>query len=186
MHTFATNVVGCLLLVSACSKSADSAPKSKLAEASAAQKPSAATATPTPAPQPPRAPAAEPVACDAKAIEALANTLNKANGLNVERGDPAVEAEIDAAKARILGEAFAFTGCTFSMQGNDEVTFGATGTDAELGCIMKDGEAGVRAFREEAMTLDPQKLRLDVRGEIAAAGMLDRLQMTKCVINVHE
>ena len=163
--TFAISVLACSAV--ACSTSADSAPKSNGA-------PAAKTT---------------PVACDAAAITALGQSLDKANGLNVDLSDNKVQAEIEAAKANIIGKRFAFTGCTFARQGNDEVTFSATGTDVELNCAMQDGEAGVRAFRDKAMELGSvDKLRLDVRGEVALGGTkgFERLQMRKCTIDVHE
>ena len=160
MHQLAKSFAFTLLAVSAaaCSKTADSAPKAK------------------------------GVACDAAAITSLAQSLDKANGLRVDLSDKAVQAEIEAAKASILGKRFAFTGCTFASQGNDEVSFGAVGTDKQLGCAMQGGEADVKAFRHKAMALDADKLRLDVRGEIALGGMkgFERLQMTKCSIDAHE
>ena len=169
----ATNSLALSLLAltaAACSNSADSAPKSK-----ATQKPTEAAA-------------AIVVACDAAAINALEKKLAMANGLNVDLQDKKVQAEIEAAKADIAGKRFAFTGCTFGSQGNDEVAFGATGTESRLGCAMRGGEDGVTAFRNQAMTLDIEKPRLDVRGEIALHGMKDfeRLQMTNCTIDAHE
>ena len=162
MHEF-PKIAFLLLVISsaACSKSADSAPRANGAKA---------------------------IACDAAAITALAKSLDTANGLGVDLSKASVQADIEAAKASITGKQVAFTGCTFARQGNDEVTFGAVGTDAEINCVMEGGEAGVRAFRNKAMELDMKKLRLDVRGEIALGGMkgFERLKLTKCTIDVHE
>jgi len=69
------------------------------------------------------------VACDATAVNALAASLDKANGLNVDLQDAKIKADIATATKEITGKKFAFTGCKFSGQGNDEVWFAApTGT----------------------------------------------------------
>ena len=64
---------------------------------------------------------------------------------------------------------------------------GADGTDAEIACKMKGGEAAVTTFRRAAMDKeDVKSLRLDVRGVIAESGEepFKRLKMTECEIGV--
>lgn len=134
------------------------------------------------------APKANYVPCEAAAFDALEAALAKANCLDVDLTDKAITDACEAKKQEITGKTYAFKGCTFSSQGNDEVSFGATGTDKELRCVMKGGDAGVSEFRNAAMKLDMAKLRLDVTGTIALAGSKDfqRLQMTECQITAHE
>jgi len=131
------------------------------------------------------APTFEP--CEA-AFSKLAADLDKANCLNVDLGDKSITDACEAMKTQITGKRYALRGCTFSSQGNDEVSFGATGTDKTLDCTMKGGEEGVKTFRNAAMKLDMAKLRLDVSGVIALGGMkgFERLQMTDCQISAHE
>ncbi len=126
--------------------------------------------------------------CDAKAIEELAKSLDTANGIGVDLTDKSLEKPREEAKAKLTGKKLAFKGCTFAMQGGDEVSFGATGTDKTIDCVMKGGEAGVKDFRRAAMKLDLQKLELDVSGTIAMHGEkpFERLGMTSCTISVHE
>lgn len=126
--------------------------------------------------------------CDAKAIEELAKTLDTANGIGVDLQDKSLEKPRAEAKAKVDGKKYAFKGCTFAMQGNDTVTFGATGTDKTLGCVMKGGEDGVKSFRHAAMKLDFDKLKLDVSGVIKLHGEapFDDYGLTDCTISAHE
>jgi hypothetical protein len=134
------------------------------------------------------APKANYVSCDAAAIAALDAELDKANCLNVDLSDKAITDACAATAKQVTGKTYAFKGCTFSSQGNDQVSFGATGTDKTVHCTMKGGEAGVDSFRRSAMKLDMEKLRLDVTGVIAMSGdkNFERLQMTDCQITAHE
>jgi hypothetical protein len=136
----------------------------------------------------PAAPKANYVPCEAAALDALEADLTKANCLNVDLTDKAITDACEAKAKEISGKTYALKGCTFSSQGNDEVSFGATGSDKQVRCVMKGGEAGVKDFRQAAMALDMAKLRLDVTGTIALAGSKDfqRLQMTDCQISAHE
>jgi hypothetical protein len=179
-------VVASLLVlgVAACGK----AKEADKASGKAVEAP-AAKAVEAPAAKAVEAPAAKDfVACDAATLTALDADLDKANCLNVDLGDKAITDACAAMKTQITGKRYALKGCTFSSQGNDEVSFGATGTDKTIRCVMKGGEAGVAAFRDAAMTMDMAKLRLDVSGVLAMAGSKDfeRLQMTDCQITAHE
>ena len=132
---------------------------------------------------------AEGVPCDAKALAALSAELEKANGFGLNIADEKIKKDVDAAKAAVLGKHYAFTGCTFVSQGNDEVGFGAaTGGEPSINCTMKDGEAGVKAFRREAMDIGQDKVRLDVRGDLAVGGMkgFERVSLRNCEISVHD
>jgi len=132
---------------------------------------------------------ADGVKCDAKAIGALAASLDKANGMNVDLGSDKVKAEIAAAAKDLTGKQFAFDGCKFHSQGNDLVTFSASDSEgATLECAMKGGEAGVTEFRHAAMKIGQDKLRLDVSGVIASHGEkpFARLGMTECEISTHD
>jgi hypothetical protein len=127
--------------------------------------------------------------CSAAALTALATDVDKANGIGVDLTDKKVEAEIETMKKQVTGKRHALQGCTFSMQGNDEVTFGAEGTDKTLPCKMKGGEAAVKEFRHAAMAIEnTAKMRLDVSGVIALAGTkgYERMKMTGCEISVHQ
>jgi hypothetical protein len=119
----------------------------------------------TAAPSAPSAPA--PVPCTAEAIDALAKGLHEGSGFGMDRSKES--ATIEAQMQALLGKTFAFTGCTFKRQGNQEVTFAAVDAQREVACTMKSGEAGVRAFVQSAMSIDPDKLRLDVRGTVTLA-----------------
>lgn len=134
--------------------------------------------------------ASEPsfVTCDAAKLDALAADFAKANCLDVDLSVKAITDACEVTKKQLMGKTYALKGCTFSHQGNDEVSFGATGTDKTLGCVMKGGEAGVKDFRDSAMKLDMDKLRLDVIGVISVAGTkgFERLQMTDCRITAHD
>lgn len=134
------------------------------------------------------APKANYVPCEAAAFDALTADLEKANCLNVDLTDKAITDACEAMKKQISGKTYAFKGCTFSSQGNDEVSFGAPGTDKELHCIMKGGKAGVTEFRNAAMKLDMTKLRLDVVGVITMGGNkgFERLQLAECQIKAYE
>ncbi len=131
----------------------------------------------------PVGPAAVP--CTAEAIEALAKGLHVGSGFGMDRSKEA--ATIEAQKQALLGKSFAFTGCTFRRQGNDQITFAAVDTQSEIACTMKGGEAAVRAFVGGATSSEPDKLRLDVRGTVT----LDKgdygpefLALTGCEITV--
>jgi len=128
------------------------------------------------------------VACDATAVNALAANLDKANGIGVDLQDPKNKADIANATKDLTGKKFAFTGCKFSMQGNDEVSFTASNGDKSIGCHMKDGEEGVTKFRHAAMAIGQAKLRLDVSGTIESDkdAHFPRLAMTGCEIEAHE
>lgn len=110
------------------------------------------------------APAPAAVPCTAEAIDALAKGLHEGSGFGMDREKDS--AAIEAQKQALLGKTFAFTGCTFKRQGNDQVTFAAVDAKSEVGCIMKGGEQGVRAFVQSAMSTAPDQLRLDVRGTV--------------------
>ena len=129
------------------------------------------------------------VACDSKAVSGLAGKLDKANGLNVDLADAKVQADIDAATKEVVGKKFAFDGCKFKSQGNDMVTFSASNSDAPtIECAMKGGEAGVKDFRDAAMKIGQDKVRLDVTGIVASNGSkyVPRLTMTDCEIATHD
>jgi hypothetical protein len=129
------------------------------------------------------------VACDTKAVGALAASLDKANGIGVDLTNAKVKADIEAATKEVIGKTFAFDGCKFQSQGNDVVSFSAADSDTtRIECVMKDGEAGVSEFRRAAMKIGQDKLRLDVTGVIASHGNKDfaRYKMTKCEISTHE
>jgi hypothetical protein len=187
-HTTRAVVASLLVLgVAACGK-AKEADKADKASVKAVEAPGG-KAVEAPAGKAVEAPAAKDfVACDAATLTALDADLDKANCLNVDLGDKAITDACAAMKTQITGKRYALKGCTFSSQGNDEVSFGATGTDKTIRCVMKGGEAGVAAFRDAAMTMDMAKLRLDVSGVLAMAGSKDfeRLQMTDCQITAHE
>jgi len=129
------------------------------------------------------------VPCDAKALAALSAELDKANGIGLNIADEQIKKDVDAAKAAVLGKHYAFTGCTFASQGNDEVGFGAaTGGEPSIDCTMKDGKDGVRTFRKEALEIGQDKVRLDVSGELAVGGMkgFERVGLRNCEISVHD
>ena len=128
------------------------------------------------------------VPCEAAAFDALEADLTKANCFNVDLTDKAITDACEAMKKQITGKTYAFKGCTFSSQGNDEVSFGAPGSDKELHCIMKGGQAGVTEFRHAAMKYDMAKLRLDVVGVLTMGGTkgFERLQLAECQIAAHE
>ena len=176
MTTTSVRIFSLLLLVAAaaCGSSSE-AGASAAAEAPVTAKVPAAAEAPTAA-------AVRAVACDGKTIKALAATLDMANGIRVDFDDAKAMAEVERAKAKLAGKTFAFTGCTFKRQGNEQVTFGAAGTDAEIGCTMKGGEGAVKAFREAAMEKDTATLRLDVRGVVTTQG--EDLGLTGCTITV--
>jgi hypothetical protein len=127
-------------------------------------------------------------ACDAATLSALEADLAVANCVNVDLTKKEITDACEAKKKEVTGKTFSFKGCTFSSQGNDTVSFGATGTDKMVHCIMKGGEAGVTSFRKSAMKFDMAKLKLDVTGVIASNGdkNFERLQMTDCQITAHE
>ena len=127
------------------------------------------------------------VPCDPAATE-LATRLDTANGLGMPLDAPETQSKIDTAKQGLEGTTVAFKDCAFSSQGNDAVTFAATKGGKDLECIMAGGEAGNRKFRDAAMSLDMQKLKLDVTGKLAKHGEepLARIQLTECTITPHE
>lgn len=176
------------LCVAACGKSdsTSGAPAAaKAAEPAAPAKP----AEPAPAAKVAEPPPAALVPCDAKALDALSADLDRANGHGVDLTVDGAKARIDEAKHALLGKAYALAGCTFKNQGNDQVTFSAAGSTQEVECTMKDGEAGVRAFRTAAMSLDQDKLKLDVRGTVATVkdvNGFEHVSLTGCQIQVHE
>jgi hypothetical protein len=128
------------------------------------------------------------VPCDAKAIEELSKNLDSANHLGVDLSDKKLEKEGNDMAAKLEGKHYGFKGCTFAMQGNDELDFGAKGTDKTLACTMKGGEKGLADFRHSAMKLDQSKMKLDITGVIAQGGMkgFERLQLTECQVSAHE
>ena len=82
------------------------------------------------------------------------------------------------------GKQVAFAGCTFQGQGNDIVSFGESdGGGKSIDCAMKGGEGAVKAFREAAMKIGQDKLKLDVRGTVVAK---DSVAMKDCEITTHE
>lgn len=135
------------------------------------------------------APKANYVACDAAALAALDADLDKANCVNVDLTKKEITDACAAKAKEITGKTYALKGCTFSSQGNDEVSFGATGTDKTVGCKMKGGEKGVDSFRHAAMKLEMNKLRIDVVGVVASNGEkepFERLMLTDCQMTAHE
>lgn len=132
--------------------------------------------------------AAAGVPCDAKVIEELSKNLDSANHLNVALSDKKAEKEGNDMAAKLKGKRYSFKGCTFAMQGNDELQFGAKGTDKTLTCTMKGGEKGLDAFRHAAMKLDQDKMKLDITGVMGMGGMKDfeSLQLTECQVTAHE
>ncbi len=131
---------------------------------------------------------ADGVACDAKAVGDLATSLDLASGMNVDLTSDKVKADIEKAKAAVIGKTFAFIGCKFDGQGNDKVDFASSDGSKTVHCVMKDGEKGVTEFRHAAMKIGEAKLKLDVSGKIAATGSKDfpRIGMTDCEISAHE
>ncbi len=126
---------------------------------------------------------AEGVPCATSAIEQFSTRLSAANGWG-NLGKP----ELAAAKVELTGKRFAFDGCVFTSQGNDQVSFAATADGKQLTCIMAGGEEGVTRFRRAAMAFDLPKLRLDVRGTVNETGKGDfkRLDLIDCEIVPHE
>lgn len=128
------------------------------------------------------------VQCDAKAIDELAKDIDTANGIRRSMSEEIAEKPMAEAKAKITGKTYAFKGCEFRMQGSDQVSFGASGTEKYLVCRMKGREAGVKELRQAAMKLDLDKLKLDVRGKITLHGDkgFERLSLDDCTIAAHE
>lgn len=128
------------------------------------------------------------VACDAKAVGDLATKLDMASGINVDLQDKKVQADIEAAKKDVMGKTFAFTGCKFESQGNDQVNFASADGGKSIHCTMKGGEKGVTEFRHAAMAVGQDKLKLDVVGTIGEAGTknFERVGMTNCEIVAHD
>ncbi|MEO8554535.1 MAG: hypothetical protein ABI678_31380 [Kofleriaceae bacterium] len=128
------------------------------------------------------------VACDAKAVGDLAAKLDMASGINVDLTNEKVKADIAAAKKDVMGKTFAFTGCKFQSQGNDQVSFASSDGSKSIQCTMKNGEKGVTEFRHAAMAVGQDKLKLDVSGTIAEAGSahFERVGMTGCEIVAHD
>ncbi|MGN6103854.1 MAG: hypothetical protein ACTHU0_02005 [Kofleriaceae bacterium] len=147
--------------------------------------PSAAAAPPVVA----EGPAPTPVPCDGPALAKLAKQLDTAGGIGVDLGTEKGRASIDAAIAAINGKRVAFKNCAFKSQGNDEVSFAARkGAPNEITCRMAGGEQGNKAFRNAAMKLDMEKLRLDVVGVVGSNGdpHVTRYLLTECTITPHE
>ncbi|HSN27210.1 MAG TPA: hypothetical protein VLT45_13030 [Kofleriaceae bacterium] len=170
------------VVFAACGKGhSDGTPSPKVAEGSASSTVTDRKVTEAP-------PKPTFVTCDAASITALSTDLDKANCLGVDLSNKALTDACKATAQRITGKTYALEGCTFASQGNDIVSFGAAGTDKTVECMVRGGEAGVNDFREAAMKLDTDKLRLDVSGVIAKAGMtgIERLRMTDCQITAHE
>ncbi len=128
------------------------------------------------------------VACDAKAVGDLATSLDLASGMGVDLTSDKVKADIEKAKAAVIGKTFAFTGCKFGSQGNDQVELASADGSKMIHCVMKDGEKGVTELRHAAMKIGQDKLKLDVSGKIAATGSKDfpRIGMTDCEMSAHE
>lgn len=128
------------------------------------------------------------VACDAKTIGDLAAKLDLASGVNVDLTNDKIKADIAAAKKDVMGKTFAFTGCKFQSQGNDQVSFASSDGAKSIRCTMKGGEAGVTEFRHAAMKVGQDKLLLDVSGTIGESGSKDfeRVGMTGCEIVAHD
>lgn len=126
---------------------------------------------------------AEDVPCATGALEQFSTRLSAANGWG-GLGKP----ELATAKAELTGKRFAFDGCVFKSQGNDQVSFAADGDGKQLTCIMKGGEEGVTRFRRAATAFDLKKLRLDVSGTVNETGEGDfkRLDLVDCEIVPHE
>jgi len=180
-----------LLAVAACGKGKSQEGSSAKVTEGAPKAPSVPEAPPVPKPAPaPEPPPAKPAfaPCDAASVAALAADLDKANCLEVDLSKKALTDACKAKERQITGKTYAFKGCTFAGQGNDVVSFGATGTDKTIECVMKGGEAGVTGFREAAMKLDTDKLRLEVTGVIAKVHgyAFDSLKLTDCEITAHE
>jgi hypothetical protein len=110
----------------------------------------------------------ERLPCDAKTLTKLSKSLS-------------------TGKANLAGKKFIFDGCKLDSQGNDTVSLGASDGGATVGCVMRDGEKGMEAFRGKAMQIEPAKLRLDVWatiGEVGAKGS-SKLGLTNCTIAAH-
>jgi len=134
-------------------------------------------------------PKANYVPCDTATLTALDADLDKANCVNVDLTKKEITDACAVKAKEITGKTFALKGCTFSSQGNDEVSFGATGTDKTVSCKMKGGDKGVDSLRHAAMKLDMNKLRLDVVGVVASNGEkepFERLMLTECQMTAHE
>jgi hypothetical protein len=156
-----------LLVAAACGKGGDGASTGKATEG---------------------APKANYVPCEAAALDALSADLDTANCVNVDLTKKEITDACAAKAKEVTGKTYALEGCTFSSQGNDEVSFGAAGTDKTVHCVMKGGEAGVKTFRQAAMKLDMAKLKIDVVGTVAMNGdkNFERLKLTECQMTAHE
>lgn len=198
-HTLA--LLGIATLVACNSSKTDHASKDKAVEttmAKPAEKPADNAAempahkpAEKPAEQAAEMPAAKPVELAnvpavpcTEAFEKLAADLDAASGRGIDYSKPADVERMEATKQALVGKTFAFTGCTFVMQGNDEVDFGSPGSKSEIDCHMRGGEDGLKAFLRTAGSLDPKKMRLDVRG--MASIVDDDVELTSCEITAHE
>lgn len=186
--------VSLLLAFSACksqeAKQQDNAPTAA-AESTAAAKPTAATPTAAAKPAEPPAPPATP--CDGPEMAELSKQLRLANGNGVDFSDAkAGQATVDAAIAAINGKRVAFTSCAFKSQGNDEVSFAPrkdSSDDDEIDCKMAGGEAGNKAFRDAAMSIDMARLQLDVVGVVGSykdVNDFTRYTLTDCKVTPRE
>jgi hypothetical protein len=131
---------------------------------------------------------ADSVPCATGAAE-LAKRLTLANGYNLDLQKPDVQKQIAAAKTELIGKRFAFEGCAFKSQGNDEVSFAATAaSDDRIECTMIGGADGNKKFRHAAMAFELSKLRLDVTGTVAERGdgVFKRVRLVDCEIVPHE
>jgi hypothetical protein len=109
-------------------------------------------------------------------ILALVLAAACSKGPKGERCDAKAVAAITASD----GKHIALSGCTFSGQGNDVVSFGDAGGNGFVHCKMKGGEDAVTEFRHAAMKLDMKKLKLDVQGTVTGK------QLTDCEISAYE
>ncbi len=173
--------VALILAVTACKSSeADKAP-------APAAKPTTEAKKPAEPPPPPATP------CEGPEMAELAKQVHLASGFGVDYSDAkAGQAIVDGAIAAIKGKRFAFSNCVFKSQGNDKVSFAPRADspyEAQIECKMAGGEAGNEAFRNAAMTLDMEKLRLDVVGVVASyqdSHDFTRYTLTECKITPHE
>lgn len=197
-------VRGVLVLLmgsTACSKASEPQQNREVAKSSEKAEPSAPTVAAPTAPAPsaeaataavPAAaegPAPTPVPCDGPELAKLAKQLDTAGGIGVDLGTDKGRASIEAAIAAINGKRVAFKNCAFKSQGNDEVSFASPkGAQNEITCRMAGGEQGNKAFRNAAMKLDMEKLRLDVIGVVGSNGdpHVTRYLLTECTITPHE
>lgn len=131
--------------------------------------------------------ASNAVPCAPGASE-LAAKLSLADGFGLDLSKPENEKKLAAVKAEIIGKKFAFEGCFFKGQGNDEVWFAGTKDENSLQCAVAGGEEAHKKFRRAAMAFDLAKLRLDVSGVVKETvdNSFKRIRLVECEITPHE